>query len=92
MPRNQHGHGSRHPQRLDGAAVNVVMSGRCLYRAERVYNDDAGVDHKFLHLHATSHTTGTPMDERNWPERLDLWHLMVSSRRRAPSRRAAMKP
>ncbi len=54
-----------------------VHTGRCLYRAERAYVDDNGVGHEVLHLYATGHTTtGTPMDEWDWPKGLDLWHLV----------------
>ncbi|MGW3496491.1 hypothetical protein [Streptomyces sp. NPDC001020] len=35
--------------------MNDMLSGRCLYRAERVYIDDAGVGHE-VHLYATGHT------------------------------------
>ncbi|MDX3521938.1 hypothetical protein [Streptomyces scabiei] len=56
-----------------------VLTGRCLYRAERAYIDEAGVGHEVLCLYATGHTTtGTPMDESDWPEDLDLWHLVFA--------------
>jgi hypothetical protein len=62
-----------------GETTNTpVPAGRCLYRAERAYVDDTGIGHEVLHLYATGHTaTSTPMDEWDWPERLDLWHLVV---------------
>lgn len=61
-----------------GETVNTpVTAGRCLYRAERAYVDDAGIGHDVLHLYATGHTTtGTPMDEWDWPHGLDLWDLV----------------
>ncbi|KMS74196.1 hypothetical protein ACM01_14845 [Streptomyces viridochromogenes] len=55
----------------------AARTGRCLYSADRAYVDAAGVGHEVLHLYATGHTTtGTPMDEWDWPEGLDLWHLV----------------
>ncbi|MDX3166005.1 hypothetical protein PV516_19645 [Streptomyces scabiei] len=61
-----------------GETVNTpVRTGRCLYRAERAYVDDAGIGHDVLDLYAIGHTaTGTPMDESDWPKGLDLWHLV----------------
>ncbi|MDQ0763907.1 hypothetical protein QF027_006542 [Streptomyces canus] len=35
--------------------MTPVLTGRCLYRAERVYVDGKGVGHKVLHLYATGH-------------------------------------
>ncbi|MGW4981921.1 hypothetical protein [Streptomyces mirabilis] len=53
-------------------ASTPVRAGRCLYRAERAYVDDAGIGHEVLHLYAT----GTPVDDWDWPAGLDLWHLV----------------
>jgi hypothetical protein len=61
----------------DSAMPAPVRTGRCLYRAERAYVDDNGVGHEVLHLYAAGHTTtGTPMDVSDWPEDLDLWHMV----------------
>lgn len=78
----------------DSAMSAPVRTGRCIYRAERVDVDDNGVGHEVLHLYATGHTnTGTPTDERDWPESLDLWHRVfdfdehgraIASRERLP--------
>ena len=49
----------------------------CLYSAARAYVNEAGIVHDVLHLYATGHTTsGTPMDEWDWPSGLDLWDLV----------------
>lgn len=57
--------------------MNPEPTGLCLYRAERAYVDDNGVGHEVLHIYATGHTTtGTPMDASDWPEDLDLWHMV----------------
>lgn len=57
--------------------MNPEPNGRCLYRTERAYVDGNGVGHEVLHLYATGHTTtGTPMDDWDWPDGLDLWHLV----------------
>lgn len=62
----------------DSVMSAPVRTGRCIYRAERAYVDDNGVGHEALHLYATGHTTtGTPMDESDWPKGLDLWHHLV---------------
>ncbi|MFY3807827.1 hypothetical protein, partial [Escherichia coli] len=56
------------------SATTPVRTGRCPDRAERAYVHDAGIGQEVLHLYATGHTaTGTPMDDWDWPERLDLW-------------------
>ncbi|MFF8791061.1 hypothetical protein [Streptomyces sp. NPDC015125] len=48
-----------------------------LYRAERAYVHDEGIDHDVPALYATGHTTtGTPMDEWDRPQGLDPWDLV----------------
>uniref|UniRef100_UPI000823EA33 hypothetical protein n=1 Tax=unclassified Streptomyces TaxID=2593676 RepID=UPI000823EA33 len=56
-----------------------MTAGRCLYRAERAYVDGTGVGHEVLHLYATGHTTtGTPVDDWDWPEGLTEVELVMS--------------